>query len=460
MGTRRAFTAIAVTSFALFATHLAFLDYRGSSTPSLLKGSQGPVQASNQVGKVYRPSQARAVARNEIGRREAGNHAMRLLASSILLRTLPAYSANSGRSRSDVSLLSADPLFDPKEILRRALPIENPALDNLQSKLFSMTKSLGASSFVEFRDSNTVVGVTGIEPKKRRIMALGDLKSYVRECDTILKSSANDILSLSSDSKKKGEIQSTFQALTQDVSQLQSLLNSKDPSPDSVFDVQQRALERVGKLKELSVEKFPFEIPKDLASDERLKGRATVEMRVKSKDMGGKPRTEVIRMVVDGYNAPITAGRFVGLAANRFYDGMPIQRSDGFIVQSGQSSASTKMSKIPLEIKVEGQDVPVYGDTLENLSRFDERVILPFNSLGTLAMSRNVDDPNSADTQFFWLLKENDLTPSGTNVLDGRFSVFGYVVENAAALRDLKVGDVIESVRILDGMKNFEDPGR
>eukprot|EP00954_Amorphochlora_amoebiformis_P020868 1342469-Amorphochlora_amoeboformis.AAC.1 len=90
MGTRRAFAAIAVTSFALFATHLAFLDYRGSSTPSLLKGrrslpeeeiqislcfpvgSQGPVQASNQVGKVYRPSQARAVARNEIGYRWEG----------------------------------------------------------------------------------------------------------------------------------------------------------------------------------------------------------------------------------------------------------------------------------------------------------------------------------------------------------------------------------------------------
>ncbi len=40
-------------------------------------------------------------------------------------------------------------------------------------------------------------------------------------------------------------------------------------------------------------------------------------------------------IVVDGYNAPVTAGNFVDLVDKKFYDGMEIQRADGFIVQTG-----------------------------------------------------------------------------------------------------------------------------
>uniref|UniRef100_A0A7S3Z424 peptidylprolyl isomerase n=1 Tax=Lotharella globosa TaxID=91324 RepID=A0A7S3Z424_9EUKA len=134
-------------------------------------------------------------------------------------------------------------------------------------------------------------------------------------------------------------------------------------------------------------------------------------------------------------------------------------RSDGFIVQTGQREG-VSLETIPLEIAVEDQKTPIYGFTLEQISRFDERTKLPFNALGTLAMSRNVDDANSADTQFFWLLKNNDMTPSGTNLLDGRFAVFGYTTENADALYNFKVGDVIESVKIVKGMENFESPAK
>ena len=42
-----------------------------------------------------------------------------------------------------------------------------------------------------------------------------------------------------------------------------------------------------------------------------------------------------MRMVVDGYNAPLTAGNFVELVDNKFYDSMQIQRADGFVVQTG-----------------------------------------------------------------------------------------------------------------------------
>ncbi len=38
---------------------------------------------------------------------------------------------------------------------------------------------------------------------------------------------------------------------------------------------------------------------------------------------------------MDGFNAPVTAGNFVDLVQRGFYNGMEIQRSDGFVVQTG-----------------------------------------------------------------------------------------------------------------------------
>ena len=43
----------------------------------------------------------------------------------------------------------------------------------------------------------------------------------------------------------------------------------------------------------------------------------------------------MMRIVVDGYNAPVTAGNFVDLVDRKFYDSMQIQRADGFVVQTG-----------------------------------------------------------------------------------------------------------------------------
>ena len=46
------------------------------------------------------------------------------------------------------------------------------------------------------------------------------------------------------------------------------------------------------------------------------------------------------------------------------------------------------------------------------------------------------DDMSDAHSglQIFWLLKESELTPSGANLLDGRFAVFGYITPNQSAL--------------------------
>lgn len=73
------------------------------------------------------------------------------------------------------------------------------------------------------------------------------------------------------------------------------------------------------------VDGFPYEVPEEYQSMPQLKGRATVDMKVKVKD---NPNLDecVFRIVLDGYNAPVTAGNFVDLVERHFYDGMEIQR--------------------------------------------------------------------------------------------------------------------------------------
>lgn len=49
-----------------------------------------------------------------------------------------------------------------------------------------------------------------------------------------------------------------------------------------------------------------------------------------------------MKIVVDGYNAPVTAGAFVDLVQKKFYDGMEVQRSDGLVVQTGRPEGNVR----------------------------------------------------------------------------------------------------------------------
>ena len=51
----------------------------------------------------------------------------------------------------------------------------------------------------------------------------------------------------------------------------------------------------------------------------------------------------MMRIVVDGYNAPLTAGNFVDLVDQKFYDGMAVQRADGFVVQTGDPEGPVRL---------------------------------------------------------------------------------------------------------------------
>jgi len=110
-----------------------------------------------------------------------------------------------------------------------------------------------------------------------------------------------------------------------------------------------------------------------------------------------------------------------------------------------------KLRTIPFEVMVKGDKAPVYEETLEDLGRFNDQPAIPFNAYGTLAAARSEFEANSASSQVFWLLKESELTPSGANLLDGRYAVLGYVVDGADLLADVQVGDRIDYIKVVSG---------
>lgn len=354
----------------------------------------------------------------------------------------PASSFESGPVIQDLAvLISGPPIKDPKALLRYALPIDNKPIREVQKSLEDITENL----------------------KVPGARALDSVERNVRQASRIFNQSKPAILAGIAESKKDHG-QELLDKITVGLQDFQKIVEARDR--DSVAPKQQELLDLVGSVEEDMVDGFPIEVPNEYSSKPLLKGRATVEMKVKVKD---NPNLEdvIFRLVLDGYNAPVTAGNFADLVERHFYDGMEIQRADGFVVQMGDPEGPAEgfvdpstgnVRKIPLEIMVDGDKSPIYGSTLEELGRYKARTKLPFNAFGTMAMARDEFDNDSASSQVFWLLKESELTPSDANILDGRYAVFGYVTENQDYLADLKVGDVIESARVVSGIDQLVNP--
>ena len=138
------------------------------------------------------------------------------------------------------------------------------------------------------------------------------------------------------------------------------------------------------------------------------------------------------------------------------------QRSDGFVVQTGDAKVEGKSDKngyvppgksdvrlVPLEVYVKGDKEPIYSTTFDDDGRGGYASALPFNAYGALGMAREEYNADSASSQFFWLLFDSDLTPAGKNLLDGRYACFGYTVDGARLLSDVKEGDVIVSAKVI-----------
>lgn len=328
-----------------------------------------------------------------------------------------------------------------KALLRYALPIDCKPIRQVQRDLEGISDDLR---------------VPGSK-------SLGPIGKRVRSANSVLeRDSATIVAAFAADKKADGL--AALDDLKKSLAEFQAILDAQDKQ--AVPIKQSECLDAVSRIEEAMVKGFPFEVPQEYASLPQLKGRATVEMDIQFAEArednatGGK-----MVMVVDGYNAPISAGDFVDLVRRGFYTGMEIQRADGFVVQTGKPEGDSqgfvedgKVRTIPLEVMVKGDKVPVYEETLEENGRFRESPVLPFNAFGTMAIAREEFDSNSGSSQFFWLLKESELTPTGANVLDGRYAVFGYVTEGANLLKEIQVGDKIVSAKITAGEQNLVLP--
>jgi len=173
-----------------------------------------------------------------------------------------------------------------------------------------------------------------------------------------------------------------------------------------------------------------------------------------------------IALLLDGDNAPITAGNFADLVERRFYDGISFHRvvrePNPFVVQAGdpQSTipgfppsqlgsggfidpATGQQRFIPLEILPQGAETPVIGQTFAQAG-----ITVPpelRNVRGSIAMARVQSDPNSASSQFFINLNNNTF-------LDGNFAAFGGVIGGLEVVDQIQQGDRIQAARIVSGV--------
>lgn len=193
-----------------------------------------------------------------------------------------------------------------------------------------------------------------------------------------------------------------------------------------------------------------------------LQGTATVELIVNGAS---------IVLELDGMNAPVTAGNFVDLVNRGVYNGLVFHRvvrePQPFVVQGGDPQskdpnvpvqqlgtgsfidpATQTPRYIPLEIKPEGTEQPLYNQTFEMAGVAEPPVLS--HRRGAVAMARS-QMPDSASSQFYIGLADLPF-------LDGSYAVFGYVTEGMEVVDQIQQGAVIESARVVSGLENLKTP--
>lgn len=118
--------------------------------------------------------------------------------------------------------------------------------------------------------------------------------------------------------------------------------------------------------------------------------------------------------------APHTSSRIIELIQNKFYDGMIFHRAiPNFVIQTGDPAGTSNV-------------------------RGTNKLEPEFNELqhikGTIAMARGIEK-DSADTQFY-------ISLTTLPHLDGKYTVFGQVVEGLDVLPKLAKGDRILSITL------------
>jgi peptidylprolyl isomerase len=338
---------------------------------------------------------------------------------------------SSGKTARDSGLPSGNAITDGKALLRYALPIDNQAVREMQADLEDISTQL----------------------RSKRWSAIA---SDVSKASRILSDRSSDLLAGVPPSQKS-QAEALIAKMEEQFGKLRETVEAKDKEQTQAE--RGNLLDIVGQLEELMVPGFPFEVPSEYSNLPQLKGRATIEMTTEK---------GILTLVVDGYSAPVTAGNFVDLVQRGFYDGLEFVRAeDSYVLQVGDPPGpdqgfidpeTGKYRAVPLEVLARGDKEPTYGITLEDAGRYLDLPVLPFSAYGALAMARPETEPNGGSSQFFFFLFEPELTPAGRNLLDGRYSVFGYLTKGKEVLEKLNAGDKVVSAKVIQGAENLVQP--
>ncbi|MEC4819443.1 MAG: peptidylprolyl isomerase [Scytonema sp. PMC 1069.18] len=353
------------------------------------------------------------------------------LSALLLIALLLGMSTAAWTPSCSAALPAGNAITDGRALLRYALPIDNKPVRQLQASLEDISNQLRAN---------------------RR---WGAISRDLSKASRIL--SKPDKLLASVPEERQPQAEALISELKSGIEALQEVVKNKDK--EQAWEQRATLLNLVGQLEESMVKDFPFEVPAEYSNLPQLKGRATVEMKTSKGDL---------TMIVDGYSAPVTAGNFVDLVQRGFYDGLEFTRSEAsYVLQTGDPPGKDvgfidpntgQYRAIPLEVLVQGDKEPTYGITLEQAGRYTDLPVLPFSAFGALALARPETEVNGGSSQIFFFLFEAELTPAGRNLLDGRYSVFGYVTQGKEVLDKLKEGDKIESAKVIQGVENLVEP--
>ena len=149
----------------------------------------------------------------------------------------------------------------------------------------------------------------------------------------------------------------------------------------------------------------------------------------------------VIRVQLAGNDAPIHVGNFVELAQKGFYDNLKFHRYvEDFVIQGG--CPNTRPLDSAQVAEAAGNPFAGLGTGGPGYTIKEEFTTNPNNSHedGALAMARS-QHPDSAGSQFYFCL-------GAQHFLDPNYTVFGQTIEGMDVIKQLRVGDVIESIVI------------
>lgn len=220
----------------------------------------------------------------------------------------------------------------------------------------------------------------------------------------------------------------------------------------------------VARLELLQAPGLAFTPPRQYDSLPRLLGRGEVDLTVQKAsgarvffdptgEQGPQARTR-LRITLDGYSAPLTAGAFAASVADGAYDGTTLlSGGDALLARAAGGLQAAKA--LPLEILAAGDFEPHYRVPLD--VQGGELPVLPLSIYGAVAMAHAPgDDTGGLASGSQWFIYKYDRQAAGLAGLsfdEGQFGVVGYVTQGAEALSKLETGDMIVMAELLPGAK-------